>query len=146
MLCSSQKKIIPRSCPSCTAGSLICISLEGEGEDKQIRKETKRSFNISAQNNHFLKKSILYIFQGNIPRKFEIPRVSAPLKCNWSLFNTRSVVITCNRGYCLLSKLVQYLADRVHLQGIHTNFWVKYFQLAVTRVHNKHDSIHCKGK
>ena len=145
MLCSSQKKIIPRSSPSCTAGSLICISLEGEGEDKQIRKEKKRRSHFSAQNNHFLKKSILYIFQGNIPRKFEIPRVTAPLKGNWSLLNTRSVVRICN-GLFLLSKLVQYLADGVHLKGIHTDFWVKYFQLAVTRVHNKHDSIHYKGK
>ena len=94
-----QKKIIPRSRPSCTAGSLICISLEGEGEDKQIRKEKKHRSHFSAQNNHFLKKSILYIFQGNIPRKFEIPRVTAPLKGNWSLLNTRSVVRICNRAY-----------------------------------------------
>lgn len=37
-----RKRIIPRSRPSRTAGSLICISLKGEGEDKQIRKEKKR--------------------------------------------------------------------------------------------------------
>lgn len=40
--------------------------------------------------------------------------------------------------------LVKYLAYGIHLQGVHTNLGIKHFQLAVSRIHNKHDPINCK--